>query len=222
MTEAAARRVVPNAFTVSLDDVGLTQLPSVGGKGANLGEMRRARFPVPEGFVVTVDAYLSALDASAMRARTRKLFAETDVDDAESLREHSRALQAVIEAMPMPRTLTDQIAAQYQSLGAECRVAVRSSATSEDTAGCSFAGMHETLTNVRGEAELLSAIKRCWMSLWNERVLAYRKSRELTEEPALAVVVQRMVDADFAGVMFTADPTANDRERVVIEAAFGL
>ena len=101
-------------------------------------------------------------------------------------------------------------------------VAVRSSATAEDTAGTSFAGMHDTFANVVGDAAVIERLVDCWASLYGERVISYRASQGLTAEPAIAVVIQQLVDADRAGVMFTADPSTGDRSRIVIEAAFGL
>ena len=112
--------------------------------------------------------------------------------------------------------------AAYHRLGVDVPVAVRSSATAEDTAGTSFAGMHETFTNVVGDDALLERLVDCWASLYGERVIAYRAGQGLTEEPALAVVVQKMVASERAGVLFTADPSTGDRDRIVIEGAFGL
>ncbi|MGZ3442544.1 MAG: phosphoenolpyruvate synthase, partial [Polyangia bacterium] len=116
----------------------------------------------------------------------------------------------------------DAVIDAYHRLGANTSVAVRSSATMEDAAGSSFAGMNESFTNIVGDDALVDAVVRCWMSAWAERVLAYRSSRGLDDEPAIAVVVQRMVASERSGVLFTADPTTGDRERIVIEAAFGL
>ena len=128
----------------------------------------------------------------------------------------------MISEAGIPRSIAQAIVRAYRKLGPDVKVAVRSSATMEDTAGTSFAGMNETFTDVRGEAELLDAVLRCWQSLWAERVVSYRAERGLTDEPAIAVVVQRLVEAERAGVMFTADPATGDRKRLVIEAAFGL
>jgi pyruvate,water dikinase len=202
--------------------LGLSDLESAGGKGANLGELTRAGFCVPEGFVITADAYLTALDIAGSRQRALTLFRGIDVDDTDALREGAKSLRAIVQEAGMPVALRELILTRYRALGNDVRVAVRSSATSEDTAGSSFAGMHETYTHVQGEAELLEKVRACWTSVWGERVISYRTSIGLMTEPAIAVVVQRMVNADSAGVMFTADPTTSDRTRAVIEAAFGL
>ncbi len=167
-----------------------------GGKGANLGELVRAGLPVPDGFVITTDAYASI----AVPARDR----------------------ASYEAGEIPSPLAAEITEAYAALGAG-PVAVRSSATAEDLPGAAFAGQQDTYLNVVGETELLDAVRRCWGSLWSERAIAYRG--RLGIDPAdvrIAVVVQRMVDADAAGVMFTADPVTGERDHIVVEASAGL
>lgn len=174
-----------------------------GGKGANLGELIAAGFPVPEGFVITTYAYrLAARSALADKA--------SPSEAAERLR-----------TADVPSEIAGAVAAAYRSLD-NGPVAVRSSATAEDLPGASFAGQHDSILDVTGVAELLDAVRRCWASLWNERAVAYRRDNDVDEaDLALAVVVQRMVDAAAAGVMFTADPVTGRRGRVVIEAAPG-
>lgn len=221
-TNAVPAAAPSTAYTRTFAQIGLSDLGIAGGKGANLGELTRAGFPVPQGFVITAQAYLAALDQAGTRARVKALHAAVDAEQPDSLRQAARDLRELVRRTPLPPLLQQELLAQYKALGKGARVAVRSSATSEDTAGFSFAGMHETFTNVEGEAELLECVKRCWMSVWGERVIAYRKSQGVTDEPAIAVVVQRMVDSECSGVMFTADPTSSDRSRVVVEAAFGL
>lgn len=122
----------------------------------------------------------------------------------------------------VPVGMAEQVLAAYRRLGTEVPVAVRSPATAEDTAGTSFAGMHETHANVVGDRAVLERLVDCWASLYGERVISYRASQGITDEPAIAVVVQQLIDADRAGVMFTADPSTGDRTRIVIEGAFGL
>jgi pyruvate,water dikinase len=132
----------------------------------------------------------------------------------------------MVRSAGLPDELRAEVLAGYaelrQRLGRRVRVAVRSSATAEDSASTSFAGMNATYTNVQGEDELLARVVDCWASLWSQRVVAYRATHRLTEEPAIAVVVQGMVDSDVSGVMFTADPATGDRDTLVIEAAYGL
>jgi len=204
------------------DVLSKTSTPIAGGKGANLGEMVRAGLPVPPGFVVTAPAFVAALEAAGIRARLVALFAAVDPDDSAALARTSKEMQDLVLQTELPPDLRAELAQAYGRLGKDVPVAVRSSATSEDTASTSFAGMHETFTHVVGEAALFDRVKACWASAYGQRVLAYRKAQHMTEEPTLAVVVQQMVSSSRSGVMFTADPTRSDRTRIVIEAAFGL
>ncbi|WAM25854.1 phosphoenolpyruvate synthase [Myxococcus sp. NMCA1] len=200
---------------LSREDVALA-----GGKGANLGEMTRAGLPVPPGFVITAAAFQEAMEP--VRARLSRLWAQVDPDDPSSLTQVTQQLREHVRSVPVPARLRAAILEAYQQLGADRAVAVRSSATSEDSVATSFAGMHESFTHVIGEDALMDALRACWASAYGERVVAYRKAEGLTEEPAIAVVVQAMVDAARAGVMFTADPSTGDTGRIVIEAAWGL
>jgi pyruvate, water dikinase len=207
-------------------DVSRADVGRVGGKGANLGELTQAGFSVPPGFVVTAAAYLHALDQAGGRGELRARVAGVDVDDPSALARAAKECQALVRSAGMPDATRRAVLDAYAHLGGDAerdeRVAVRSSATAEDTASTSFAGMNETFTNVRGGLELIDRIVDCWVSLWSPRVVAYRATRTLADEPAMAVVVQRMVDADVSGVMFTADPATGDRTCLVIEAAYGL
>ena len=200
-------------------DVGLGDVGSVGGKGANLGELVGAGFPVPDGFVVTAQAYLAAMDAAGVRSGLLEQFSSIDTEDPTALRQASLALTDMVLGAPMPESLAAQIAQACRQLG-EGPVAVRSSATSEDSAGTSFAGMHLTITDVVGADAIIDAVRRCWASLFGERVVSYRAQRNIVEEPAIAVVVQAMVDPAAAGVLFTVAPSGQ-RDRLVIEAAYG-
>lgn len=195
---------------------------SAGGKGANLGEVSAGGFPVPEGYVITAPAYLHAMSVGRVREQLVEIERALPDDDPRALREASDKLRELVRHAGIPDELAQQITAAYRTLGDSVRVAVRSSATNEDAPGTSFAGMNETFTNVQGEDQLLAKVVECWMSLWGQRVIAYRAFHHLSAEPAIAVVVQRMVDSRTAGVMFTADPASSDRARIVIEAAFGL
>lgn len=199
---------------------------TVGGKGANLGEMAAAGLPVPPGFVITAAGFREAMDEGGVRAELREVFAETAecIDDPVALAERAERLRSLVRKAGVPPSLRADVVAAYRELGsgADVAVVVRSSATAEDAAGTSFAGMHETFANVIGEAALIERLVDCWASLYGDRVIVYRASQGLTEEPAIAVVVQRLVDSERSGVLFTADPSTNDRSRVVIEGAFGL
>jgi pyruvate,water dikinase len=203
------------------DELSINDVAIAGGKGANLGELVGAGLPVPEGFVVTASAYLEALDLAGVRADLRERAARADADEP-SLAAAASELQDLVRAVAMPEALRREVLGAYHRLGEDPFVAVRSSATAEDSPTTSFAGMNETFTNVRGDDELLARIIDCWASLFAARVCAYRTAHGMTAEPAIAVIVQRMINAERSGVMFTADPSTGDRSRVVIEAAFGL
>jgi len=188
----------------SLPSLRATDGAIAGGKGANLGELVAAGFPVPDGFVVTTAAY----SAAAARADVRP-------DDPAGSAERLRAVE-------LPTDLTDSLLAAYRELGGG-PVAVRSSATAEDLPGASFAGQQDTFLNVVGEADVLDAVRACWASLWNERAVSYRASQHVDDAGiGIAVVVQQMVDALAAGVLFTADPITGRRRRTVIDATSGL
>ena len=192
-----------------------------GGKGANLGELARGGFPVPPGFVVTADAYLSAMNSGGVRDQLRDGVAAAEADDAGGFGATATRLRELVEKAGIPEELGRAVLDAHQRLGSPTRVAVRSSATAEDANDTSFAGMNRTFTNVAAE-DLLARIVDCWASLFGERVFAYRAARGVGDEPAIAVVVQTMLDADRSGVMFSADPATGDASRVIIEAAFGL
>ena len=213
---------MPESEIIWFDALSKSSVATAGGKGANLGELTRAGLPVPPGFVVTAPAFLAALDAGGVRARLAQLFAACNPDDPPALASASTEMQALVHTLELPPALRAALLAAYHRLGANTPVAVRSSATSEDAATTSFAGMHESFTHVVGDEALVDRVKACWASAYGQRVLAYRKAQHLAEEPALAVVVQKMVSSTRSGILFTADPATSDTSRIVIEAAFGL
>ncbi|GMU06590.1 phosphoenolpyruvate synthase [Corallococcus caeni] len=202
------------------DALSREDVSQAGGKGANLGELTRAGLPVPPGFVITAAAFQHALEP--VRARLRELWERVDPDDAGSLAGLTQALRDLVLQAPLPDGLHAGILAAYHQLREGSAVAVRSSATAEDTATTSFAGMHESFTNVVGDDALIERVRACWASAFTPRVVAYRKAQGLTEVPEIAVVVQAMVDSTRSGVMFTVDPASGDRGHLVIEGAFGL
>ncbi|MGH2461940.1 MAG: PEP/pyruvate-binding domain-containing protein [Chloroflexota bacterium] len=193
-----------------------------GGKGANLGELSRAGLPVPVGFVVTTRAYDDAVGATGLDQRITAALRGVDVATPEQVARASREIQEAFRAAPMPGSIADAVRGAYQSLGLE-PVAARSSATAEDLPGAAFAGQQDTFLNVIGEAALLDAVRGCWASLWSERAIVYRARQGLGHEDVkLAVVVQRMVQADVAGVLFTANPVTGSLDEIVIDASPGL
>jgi pyruvate,water dikinase len=203
-------------------DLSKADVPRVGGKGANLGELTRAGLPVPPGFVITAQAYLEAMDQGGVRRSLVDEVRAADTDSPAALDAAAQRIRTLVHSAGVPEELRAAVETAYTDLGDSPFVAVRSSATAEDTGSTSFAGMNATYTNVRGPDELLARIVDCWASLWSPRVIAYRASQQLADEPAIAVVVQQMVESEASGVMFTADPATGDRDTLVIEAAFGL
>jgi pyruvate, water dikinase len=206
---------------IPFDRLSVGDVEIAGGKGANLGEVTRAGLPVPPGFIVTAPAYLQAMESGGVRDELASAAARIDPDDTAALSDLAAHMHDLVRKAGMPDALRRSIVEAYHSLG-EGLVAVRSSATAEDTAGTSFAGMNETFTNVEGDDALIVRVVDCWSSLFGERVISYRATQHVTDEPAIAVVVQRMVDSQRSGVMFSADPASGDRSHIVIEAAFGL
>ena len=200
-------------LVLDLRRVGRGDLERAGGKGANLGELVRAGFPVPAGFVVSTVAY------GRFVARNR-----LEESIARSLREQpdGAVIRAAFEVAPIPPEVEREVLVAYERLG-RGPVAARSSATAEDLPEAAFAGQQDTFLNVVGPEALLDAVRRCWASLWTERAIAYRARRGLDQAPVrLAVVVQRMAAAEAAGVLFTANPLTGARDEVVIDASPGL
>jgi pyruvate,water dikinase len=209
------------------EELGKTDVAQVGGKGANLGEMTRAGLPVPPGFVITAQAYNFFVEASGLAAKMKRRLSGLDVDNSIQLRRKAKEIQRLITEAEVPQIIHDEVTKAYRTLsqkdGVDAQfVAVRSSATMEDSETASFAGMNSTFLNVKGEDTLIQKLKECWASLYGGRVIFYRAKKELFEEPAIAVVVQKMVNSDKSGVMFTVNPATNDARSLVIEAAFGL
>ena len=197
----------------------------VGGKGINLCKMSLAGFPVPPGFVVTTRGYLQFVAANGLDARIREMAGTLEPTDVKSIERASAMIRALFAEKPIPAELATEIAAAYEKMrraGGE-KVAVRSSATAEDLDEASFAGQQDTYLNICGEEALLRAVKSCWGSLWTARALAYRARQKIPMDGlALAVVVQQMVIAEAAGVMFTVNPVTGARDEMIINAAWGL
>jgi pyruvate,water dikinase len=203
-----------------------TDTDYAGGKGANLGELTAAGLPVPDGFVVGAPAYAAYCEQTGLRARLSELLDHLDVEDTAALQEASRQARELFDTTPIPQELAGTIREAYEHLthsAPEAPVAVRSSATAEDTAEASFAGMNETFLNTRGAEAVLNAVRDCWRSLFGSRTIYYRAINGFSQaEMDIAVVVQRQVASTRAGVMFTVNPATGSREELVIEGAFGL
>lgn len=204
-----------------------------GGKGASLGELARAGVPVPPGFVVTVDGFTAALEAADPDGAWRARLSALPAGDLPAIAGAAAEFRSRIGAAPLPSPVARAIASAYAALGtipdaavlstAEPDVAVRSSATMEDSAAASFAGLQDTYLGVAGAAGVLEHVRRCWASLYNDESVTYRRRLGLAEDAlGMAVVVQLMVRPRAAGVMFTRSPVSGDRSVVAIEGTWGL
>lgn len=207
----------------SLADIRVSDADSVGGKGANLGELIAAGLPVPPGFVLSCDAYRASMRCGGVDTDLAALHREAleHVEDTARLDELCKRMRHLVLSAGLTEDLRTEVPTAYRALGASPVVAVRSSAAGEDGADASFAGMNRTITNITDEAGVLDAVVACWASLFTPRVLTYRAGRGFTGDPEMAVVVQLMIAADRAGVAFTADPSTGDRSHIVVEAAYG-
>ena len=228
---------------VDKDDIGL-----VGGKGANLGEMTIAQLPIPYGFIVTAKAYFYFLKENNLEKKIKQILSLINYDNPLELQQASIHLKKLITDSPIPPIINHSVIDYYESLlqkeeryfskkGGQLKtaiykiknlykqplVAVRSSATAEDLPSASFAGQQESFLNVRGESSLLKKIRDCWASLFTERAIYYRHQNKFdNSRVGLAAVVQRMVESEKSGVAFSIDPVTNDKNKIVIEAVFGL
>jgi pyruvate,water dikinase len=210
-------------YVEDIANLGMADAEEAGGKGANMGEMVKAHLPVPPGFVVLRDSYLASIQAAAVADELNVAHREAMLHALDTSRfdDMCATMKALVLRAGMSDEVRDRILQSYRAMGPDCFVAVRSSATGEDGADASFAGMNETYTNVRGEQDLIEAVQNCWASLFAPRVVSYRASRGFSADPAMAVVVQLMIASERSGVAFTADPTTDATDRVVIEGAFG-
>ncbi len=213
-------------YVAWFNEISKNDIPIAGGKGANLGEMTQLGLPIPPGFVVTAQAYAEFLKRTGLSNIIYSILNSTNVDDTEQLENNAKKIRDMILSAKIPMDLQMHIVQAYRKLsnqlGKEPYVAVRSSATAEDLPEASFAGQQETYLDVRGEKELLKAVQKCWASLFTARAIFYRTKQGFPHEKVkIAVVVQKMVESEVSGVMFTADPTG-DTSKIVIEAAYGL
>ncbi|MGH2459593.1 MAG: PEP/pyruvate-binding domain-containing protein [Chloroflexota bacterium] len=199
-------------------------LERVGGKGASLARLAAAGLPVPTGFDVTTAAYRRFVTENGLQDKILEAVSAATTDDPTTLEAASRTIEGLFAGSPIPADVADAIRQAYRQLGGGDRpVAVRSSATAEDLPELSFAGQQETYLNQRGDTMVLEAVKRCWASLWTARAIGYRAHHGIAPtDVSLAVVVQELVPADAAGILFTANPLTGARDQVVIDAAWGL
>lgn len=212
-------------YTIRFSQLNKSHIPAAGGKGANLGEMTAAGFPVPPGFVLTTAAYDAFVQANGLQAQIVELAQSVAADDPGSAQVASEQIRALFAQGAMGEELAAEISHAYDQLaqtGSEA-VAVRSSATAEDLPTASFAGQQDTFLNIQNGEALLDAVKKCWASLWTARALAYRLRQAI--DPAtvsLAVVVQALIPAEASGILFTANPVTGERAEILINATWGL
>jgi len=217
-------------LVIWFEHISKNDIPIVGGKNANLGEMLNAGVPVPPGFAVTAYAYKKFIEETGIANKIYQLIKETvkDLNDPKQYEEASKKIRALIESTPIPKVIEKAIKSAYREickrLGIEnVFVAVRSSATAEDLPDASFAGQQETYLNVSGEDEVLEKVVKCWSSLFTPRAIFYRTQKGFAHEKVLiSVGIQKMVNAKAAGVMFTINPVTGDPDQIVIEGSYGL
>ncbi|RLG04981.1 MAG: phosphoenolpyruvate synthase [Thaumarchaeota archaeon] len=226
MPEDKAKKLILWFEELTKDDI-----PLVGGKNANLGEMLKAGIPVPPGFAVTAYAYKRFIEETGIKDQIYKILKEEVPATAakpEDYMEASRRIRELIEKTPMPKEIEEAIRKSYRELSkrvgkTEEYVAVRSSATAEDLPGASFAGQQETYLNVKGENDVVEKVQKCWSSLFTPRAIFYREQKGFEHEKVLiSVAVQKMVNAKAAGVIFTIHPATGEKDKILIEANWGL
>ena len=225
-----------------LKEISKNSISKVGGKGANLGEMYNAKLPIPKAFAVTADTYRLFLERTGIQHEINQSLKNLDIENTGQLKETAEKIQNIILSVPMPQDIKKDIIKAYSNLNIDQDlinqapsalqfikagrdnpfVAVRSSATAEDLPSASFAGQQETYLNIKGPEQVLQAVHQCWASLYTARAIYYREKNNFEHSKVyIAVIVQKMINSSKAGVMFTIDPTTNEKE-ILIEAAYGL
>ncbi|MFZ3301309.1 MAG: phosphoenolpyruvate synthase [Microgenomates group bacterium] len=213
-------------LVIDFKDIDKDSLELVGGKGANLGEMTKAGFPVPGGFAVTVPAYDLFLKENDISTKIYEILGVTDVEDPAQLESASRKIQKIVNTARFPDQVFKDLVKSYKKMSgtfSKALVAVRSSATAEDLPGMSFAGQQATFLNIKGEANLQVAVRECWASLFTPRAIYYRVQNKIKHEKVgISVIVQKMVQSEVSGIMFSIDPVTNRKDRIIIDAVWGL
>ncbi|MBX4205700.1 phosphoenolpyruvate synthase [Candidatus Microgenomates bacterium] len=217
---------VQRPFVAFFKDIDKHDIPMVGGKGANLGEMTKAGFPVPNGFAVTVESYDLFLQQNNLSGFINETIKSVDANDPKQLDSASKAIQKKIIQSKIPDIVAHEVHASYKKLSGTFKkalVAVRSSATAEDLPGMSFAGQQATFLNIKGDANLMNSIRECWASLFTPRAIFYRNENKIdTSKVKISVMVQKMVQSVVSGVMFTVNPVTQDKQSIVVDAVWGL
>lgn len=207
-------------YTLFFDEIDRKDLPLVGGKGANLGEMTKAGFPVPYGFCVTTESYKEFLTFNNLHDFIAKTIKDANLDNIKSVGE---AIRGKLKESEIPQSVRAALLQALQKSGANNYYAIRSSATAEDLAFASFAGQQDTYLNVKGEEALIEAVRNCWASLFTDRAILYRIQNHIDHEKVhMSVVVQKMIFPEVSGILFTADPVSGHRGLISIDASYGL
>lgn len=213
---------MPNqALTKKLEDINKKDVMSAGGKGASLGEMIKAKIPVPSGFVVLTSAFNRFLEEADLLQNIKAQIHKIDYGDILSVERASQAIRDLINGVEIPADLQKEFKKEFKKL--KCKfVAVRSSATAEDSSLASWAGELESYLNT-SELSLLKNIKNCWSSLFTSRAIFYRKENNLLDTyVSVAVVVQKMLESEVSGITFTVHPVTKDKRQMIIESCYGL
>ena len=224
-------------------DISKGDIALVGGKGANLGEMFNAKFPIPSGFVVTSDAYKNFLNHTGIQPKINEILSNLNIEDTELLNNKSKEIEELILSQEIPEQIISDITNAYNNMNVNTEtllaskaalsfiqagreypfVAVRSSATAEDLPSASFAGQQNTYLNVKGAKNIIQAVKQCWASLYTTRAIYYREKNNFEHSKVfIATVIQKMINSEKAGVMFSMNPVTNNKSEIIIEAGFGL
>ena len=217
-------------------EISKEDIASVGGKGANLGEMFNIGLPVPPGFVVTAQTYEKFINETKIKDDIFKFLEGLNIEDNDKLQQASKDIEKLIVSTEIPGDIINEIKEAYSHINVDKKtkakdivepkeefIAARSSATAEDLPEASFAGQQATFLNVKGKDDVVDAVRKCWASLFTARAIYYREKNNFPHEKVLiAVVVQKMVNSDKSGVMFTVNPATNKGDEVVIEAVYGL
>ena len=214
-------------YVEKFEDLSKSDIGIAGGKGANLGELTQAGIPVPPGFVVTAQAYQKFMDEAGINDKVMSILDDTDINDTKALQAAAEEIKKIIIEAPIPDDLVMFIREYYNELCQrvgedDTDVAIRSSATAEDLPEASFAGQQDTFLHVSGDDEVIEYIRKCWASLFEARAIFYREENDFEHSKVyIAVVVQKMANADKAGVMFTVNPSTGE-EIALIEGSWGL
>src|SRR3989344_655105 len=224
-------------------EISKEDVESCGGKGASLGEMYNVGLPIPQGFVITVQAYKEFLQVNRIDKKIYNILANVDISNIKSLQVKSKEIQEIIMNAEFPSNIKNDVLEAYDNLNVNQDlvklhksalslikagrdlpyVAVRSSANAEDSPTVSFAGQQATYLNVKGNSSMINAVKKCWASLFTSRSIYYREKNKIPHDKVLiAVVIQRMINSQKSGIMFTINPSTNNQNEIMIEAGFGL